>query len=112
MSLVTGLPIPFHLPVETITTSIGNIPSFLGIIDGSPSTDATYTLPALIPQTIVDGAVLIFRNVSTFTITLIPAPGTSDTIEGLGNYIVAPAFAALLFANLELQQWGVSAFGG
>lgn len=98
MALVTGQPIPEHLPYTQITANVANIPNYLGVIEANPTAAATYTLPLMgSSPPILSGASLVVRNISRFPITLVPSGG--NAVVGSASMVVNPAYTAQLISS-------------
>jgi hypothetical protein len=78
MSIANGQTIPTHLPSNTVTSTIFDVPDELGWFLTTQSSNSTWTLPLL--DTIASGSFLWIRNGGTGTVTLVAH--TDDTISG------------------------------
>lgn len=86
MALVTGQPIPEHLPYTKLADS-APIPNFLGVVEVTPTAAAAYTLPLILASNpIVTGAFLYIKNSSVFVATVTPT--APNTIDGLSSILV------------------------
>lgn len=100
MALDSRRPIPYHLPLETVTLSNYEIPTALGIFLGSPATNGTWTLPPNI--NIVSGASLQIRNTGPGEITI--AASSGDVIDGPS---VIPAEFTCMITTDFTNNWRV-----
>lgn len=104
MALVSGQPIPPHIPITTITADVANIPNYLGLIKANPSTDATFILPKL-GQTppILPGAFLYVTNISTYNVIVIPNSGNTIT----GPPLVIEPSSTIVLVCASNSSWDV-----
>lgn len=105
MALVSGQPIPPHLPYSKVTTNSGALPSFLGYVELVPTADAAYTLPALVSSPpILSGTLLYLKNSSAFIVTITPAGG--DAITG-GTGTIQP-YSTLSLITTNAKVWNIA----
>jgi hypothetical protein len=79
MAAVSGSPIPEHVPTAVTTATTYTVPSELGIVFGTPSGAAAYTLPVI--ATLVVGSRLTIFNLHASNVITVTA-GTGNTIAG------------------------------
>lgn len=97
MALVTGQPIPEHLPYTQLTVA-SPIPDWLGVVEVTPPDAAVYTLPLILADNpILYGAFLYVKNTSVFVTTLTAT--APNTINGVSSTTVNAGELAILVCS-------------
>lgn len=95
MSLVTGNPIPEHLPTVHSDEPVYDVPEHLGLIIGNCSESATWTLPNVLDM--LEGASLYVANQGANPIVLTAQAG--QTVAGASTLVVTAGTTTHLFTS-------------